>query len=221
VDFATDINEAHQATSNESPQGVPTRDRRVNFNDLDRVKINFSVVCRSSSYKTLRMQMGSLQVFASVHHVAVICSNYENSKRFYTETLGFPIINETYREARDSYKLDLALPPYPAPYSFLSSHISTELNSESHLSISADHQPQLELFSFPNSPPRPSYPEALGLRHLAFAVANIELAVQKLQRRGIKSLEGVRIDELTGRKFTFFSDPDGLPLEIYEMPHRT
>ena len=117
---------------------------------------------------------------ASVHHVAIICSDYEKSRRFYSEILGLAIISETYRADRGSYKTDLAL-----------------LDGS-----------QIELFSFPGPPPRASYPEACGLRHLAFAVAT-------LQSRGIR-VEDVRIDKLTGKRFTFFADPDGLPLELCE-----
>jgi glyoxylase I family protein len=122
-----------------------------------------------------------------IHHVAIICSDYGKSKSFYTELLGCRIIEETYRAERDSYKLDLEAAP--------------------------GHQ--IELFSFPNSPERPSYPEALGLRHLAFAVKDVEEAVKELQEKGIE-VEDILIDPLTGRKFTFFADPDGLPLELYE-----
>ena len=122
-----------------------------------------------------------------VHHVAIICSDYAVSKHFYTEILGFRIIAETFRTERQSYKLDLAVCPTT----------------------------QIELFSFPSPPPRPSRPEACGLRHLAFAVENIELTKQELEAKGI-AVEAIRIDELTGKKFTFFADPDGLPLEIYE-----
>lgn len=124
--------------------------------------------------------------FKYIHHVAIICSDYEKSKKFYVDTLGFEVIREVYREERDSYKLDLKVG-----------------NS------------QIELFSFKNSPKRLSYPEACGLRHLAFAVDNIELVINKLKEKGIE-LEPVRVDEFTNKKFTFFNDPDGLPLEIYE-----
>jgi glyoxylase I family protein len=122
-----------------------------------------------------------------IHHVAVICSDYEKSKDFYVNQLGFSIIEETFRENRGSYKLDL----------------------------SVGSQDRIELFSFPNPPARPTGPEACGLRHLAFAVENLESTVADLQSRGI-AVEEIRIDELTGKKFTFFKDPDGLPLEIYE-----
>lgn len=124
--------------------------------------------------------------FNKIHHVAIICSNYEKSKEFYVEKLGLRVINETYREARDSYKLDL------------------EIGNS-----------QIELFSFPNAPKRPSYPEAQGLRHLSFEVDDIEEAVNELNNKGIET-EPIRIDECTGKKFTFFEDPDKLPLEIYE-----
>ena len=122
-----------------------------------------------------------------IHHVAVIASDYPKSKAFYVELLGLQVIAETYREARDSWKLDLELPDGT----------------------------QIELFSFPGAPPRASYPEACGLRHLAFAVADVEEAVTFLTSRGV-AVEPVRVDELTGKKFTFFADPDGLPLELYE-----
>lgn len=124
---------------------------------------------------------------ARIHHAAIICADYERSKQFYTEVLGFKIIAETYRATRQSYKLDLAL---------------------------ADGT-QLELFSFPDPPARPSHPEACGLRHLAFAVANLNASVADLQSRGVL-VEPVRVDEFTGQRFTFFADPDGLPLELYE-----
>jgi glyoxylase I family protein len=122
-----------------------------------------------------------------IHHVAIICSDYQKSKDFYTQTLGLPIIQETYRAERDSYKLDLAI----------------------------GEQAQIELFSFPNPPARPSRPEAQGLRHLAFEVDNITEAVKELQAKQI-DVEPIRTDHLTGKRFTFFSDPDGLPLELYE-----
>ena len=124
--------------------------------------------------------------FNKIHHVAIICSNYEISKEFYVEKLGFEIIREIYREERQSYKLDLKL-----------------------------GESQIELFSFPNSPKRPSYPEACGLRHLAFEVDDIEEAVKELKGKNIQ-VEEIRIDEYTEKKFTFFNDPDGLPLELYE-----
>lgn len=122
-----------------------------------------------------------------IHHVAIIASDYEKSKNFYVNILGLEIISEVYRKERDSYKLDLKI-----------------------------GESQIELFSFKNSPKRPSYPEACGLRHLAFKVTNIELEVENLLREGI-NVEDIRVDEITGKKFTFFSDPDGLPLELYEV----
>lgn len=122
-----------------------------------------------------------------IHHVAVICSDYARSKHFYTEILGFPVIRETYRAERQSYKLDLQVS-------------STEA---------------IELFSFPDPPMRPSRPEACGLRHLAFAVVDLAAAVRDLEAKGV-ILEAIRWDELTGKRFVFFQDPDGLPLELYE-----
>ncbi|OQP40761.1 hypothetical protein A4H97_14170 [Niastella yeongjuensis] len=123
-----------------------------------------------------------------LHHIAIICSDYERSKRFYTEILGFTIENEVYRQERDSYKLDLSL----------------------------NGQYLIELFSFPNPPQRPSRPEATGLRHIAFGVNNVEAAVACLQSKNIV-VEPIRMDEFTDRRFTFFSDPDNLPIEIYEL----
>jgi glyoxylase I family protein len=123
-----------------------------------------------------------------IHHAAIICSDYEKSKYFYVTILGLTVLAEHYREERGSYKLDLQL---------------------------ADKS-QIELFSFENPPKRPSYPEACGLRHLAFRVASIEAAIERLTAHHV-AVEPVRIDEYTGKKFTFFSDPDGLPLELYEL----
>jgi glyoxylase I family protein len=122
------------------------------------------------------------------HHIAIICSDYSRSKQFYTELLGLPIIAEYYRAERDSYKLDLAIPGGG----------------------------QIELFSFPNPPPRPSRPEAQGLRHLAFSVLDIDASIIRLNQAGIET-EPVRVDPYTERRFTFFADPDGLPLELYEQ----
>lgn len=124
----------------------------------------------------------------NIHHIAIICSDYERSKRFYTEVLGLDIIRETWRAERRSWKLDLAL--------------------NGHYII--------ELFSFPDPPARPSRPEACGLRHLAFAVDNLEQVIMHLQRHGVES-ELVRTDEMTGKRFTFIGDPDGLPIEFYEL----
>ena len=123
-----------------------------------------------------------------IHHIAIICSHYEVSKRFYTEILGLNIIREIYREERQSYKLDLA--------------------------IGDDYV--IELFSFPNPPKRPSRPESCGLRHLAFAVGNVEEKQTELLQKGI-DCEEIRIDEFTEKKFFFIADPDDLPLEFYEM----
>lgn len=125
-------------------------------------------------------------MLSSIHHIALIVSNYEKSKAFYTEVLGLEIIQEVYREERQSYKLDLALNGVYI----------------------------IELFSFPDYKPRASWPEALGLRHLAFAVEDIEAAIARLQLFQVE-VEPLRIDQYTGKKFTFFFDPDGLPLELY------
>ncbi|CAM3794870.1 VOC family protein [Mucilaginibacter galii] len=122
-----------------------------------------------------------------IHHVAIICTNYEQSKHFYVEIVGLTVLQEVYRSERQSYKLDLEI---AGRY-------------------------QIELFSFPNPAARPSRPEATGLRHLAFAVDNIEDAVAHLQVNGVTT-EPIRIDEYTQKRFTFFADPDGLPLELYE-----
>ena len=124
----------------------------------------------------------------SLHHIAIICSDYEKSKRFYTEILGFQVKNEVYREERQSFKLDLSL--------------------NGHYLI--------ELFSFPNPPNRLSRPESTGLRHIAFGVNNIEETCLFLKDNQIDT-EDIRTDEYTGRKFTFFSDPDNLPIELYEI----
>jgi len=126
-----------------------------------------------------------------IHHAAIICSDYAASKRFYTEILGLRVLAENYREDRRSFKLDLGLPDGG----------------------------QIELFSFPGAPPRLSYPEARGLRHLAFAVANVAASKAVLEAQGLL-VEPVRTDEYTNRRFVFFSDPDGLPLELYEVQDR-
>lgn len=124
----------------------------------------------------------------AIHHIAIICSDYAKSKAFYTEILGLKILQETYRSQRKSYKLDLAL----------------------------DNNYVIELFSFPDPPERVSRPEAAGLRHLAFSVEDIDEAIHSLNEKGVKT-EPVRVDELTGKRFTFFADPDDLPLELYEL----
>ena len=122
----------------------------------------------------------------SIHHIAIIASNYKVSKDFYTNLLGFQIIRENYREERNSYKLDLKI-----------------------------GDSEIELFSMNECPKRLSHPEACGLRHLAFSVNNIEDVIFELNQKGIVT-EQIRIDEYTGKKFTFFNDPDGLPLELHE-----
>ena len=124
----------------------------------------------------------------NIHHIAIICSDYEKSKHFYTEILGLEIMQEVYRHERQSYKLDLAL-------------------NGTYI---------VELFSFPNPPQRISRPEACGLRHLAFEVSNLETAIKRLEVYNIKT-EPIRIDEFTQKRFTFFEDPDKLPIELYEV----
>jgi glyoxylase I family protein len=133
------------------------------------------------------MHKDSPFLVSGVHHIAIICSDYPVSKKFYTQILGFEILREVYREERDSWKLDLAI----------NGHY------------------QIELFSFPNTPKRPSQPEACGLRHLALKVADIVHSTNYLENQGI-ACEPLRIDPYTGKRFTFFSDPDGLPIEFYE-----
>jgi glyoxylase I family protein len=123
-----------------------------------------------------------------IHHTAIICSDYERSKKFYTHVLGLEIIDEHFRAQRNSWKLDLAL----------------------------NGRYVIELFSFPHPPQRVSQPEACGLRHLAFAVSDIDAVIRRLNEHAVKT-EPVRVDEYTRRKFTFFEDPDGLPLELYEQ----
>ena len=123
-----------------------------------------------------------------INHVAIICSNYEVSKKFYTEVLGLLIIKETFRDSRNSYKLDLQV----------------------------GKNDQIELFSFSQPPRRASNPEACGLRHLSFEVNDIEETVLYLKSHNV-AVEYIRIDEITGKRFTFFKDPDDIPLEIYEM----
>lgn len=122
-----------------------------------------------------------------LHHAAIICSDYAVSRRFYVDVLGLRVIAEYHRAGRDSWKLDLALP----------------------------EGGQIELFSFPAPPPRPSYPEACGLRHLCFAVDDVAACKRELEARGV-AVQDIRVDDYTGRRFVFFSDPDGLPLELYE-----
>ncbi len=124
----------------------------------------------------------------ALHHIAIICSDYQKSKHFYTEVLGFTIQQEVYRAERDSYKLDLTL-------------------NEKYL---------IELFSFPSPKLRPSRPEAAGLRHIAFAVEDIKLAIEELKKHGV-TCEPIRIDDLMSKQFTFFPDPDDLPIELYEL----
>lgn len=130
--------------------------------------------------------LGMIKI-TSIHHVAIICSDYERSKKFYTEVLGFDIMKETYRKERRSYKLDLSL----------------------------NNNYAIELFSFPNPPKRISRPEACGLRHLAFEVEDLDKTLNELDILKIVH-EGIRIDKITNKRFTFISDPDNLPIEFYE-----
>lgn len=120
-----------------------------------------------------------------IHHVAIIASDYEKSKDFYCNVLGLEVIRENYRKERESYKLDLKI-----------------------------GESEIELFSFPNPPKRPTNPEARGLRHLCFSVDDINSMVEELNRKGVET-EAIRTDEFTGGLYTFFQDPDGLPIEIY------
>ena len=129
-----------------------------------------------------------MNLLSGVHHIAIICSNYKLSKDFYTQILGLEIIREVYRKERDSYKLDL----------------------------SCNGNYIIELFSFPNPPQRTSRPEACGLRHLAFQVEDIDKTIAYLAAKGI-TCEPIRVDEFTEKRFTFTEDPDGLPIELYEL----
>ncbi|MDB5578664.1 MAG: hypothetical protein JWR80_3840 [Bradyrhizobium sp.] len=122
----------------------------------------------------------------AIHHVAIIASDYGRSRHFYADILGLPVLAETYRDERRSWKCDLKI----------------------------GHS-QIELFSFPDPPPRTTRPEAVGLRHLAFSVSDLSIVLEALTIFDVAH-EPVRIDELTGKRFTFFNDPDGLPLELYE-----
>lgn len=149
----------------------------ANLMSVDRGNRSFAIIHNG----VWRMQ------FHGIHHVAIITADYARSKHFYVEVLGLKVLAEHYRDARDSWKLDLAL---------------------------VDGT-QVELFSFPNPPPRPSRPEACGLRHLALRVNDIDAAIAHLHAHGVAT-EALRIDEYTGKRFTFFADPDGLPLELYE-----
>ncbi len=148
----------------------------------------YAVVSKTTSRKAVRVRLPlSAQMnFKKIHHIAIICSDYQKSKEFYTQILGFEIIKETFRKERDSYKLDLQF-----------------------------GDTQIELFSFPNTPKRTTNPEATGLRHLAFEVENLEETINELRRKNI-ICEQARIDPITNKKFTFFFDPDRLPLELYE-----
>ena len=137
--------------------------------------------------RRIQMKNGGKRVmFDTIHHIAIIGSDYEKSKHFYVDLLGFKVIRENYRKERDDYKIDLACGPQ-----------------------------EIELFIIKNAPARVNYPEALGLRHLAFKVESVDDTVKELNGKGIET-EPVRLDDYTGKKMTFFHDPDGLPLEIHE-----
>ena len=125
-------------------------------------------------------------LFEAMHHVAIIVSDYARAREFYVEKLGFPVVRENFREDRGDWKLDLRF-----------------------------GDSELEIFAIPGAPPRPSYPEAQGLRHLAFRVDSVAQAAAELERRGIPC-EPIRLDPYTNRAMTFFHDPDGLPLELHE-----
>jgi glyoxylase I family protein len=126
-------------------------------------------------------------MFNRIHHIAIICSDYSKSKHFYVDILGLKVVREIYREERRSFKLDLQV----------------------------GGRYQLELFSFPNPPERPSAPEACGLRHIAFEVDDMQETIRRLRDCGVE-VEPVRVDEATNKAFTFLQDPDHLPIEIYE-----
>ena len=134
------------------------------------------------------MSTNTSRPLRAIHHVAIICSDYDRSKHFYVNVLGLEVVAEVYREERQSYKLDL----------------------------SVGGRYQIELFSFPDVPPRVTRPEAAGLRHLAFEVEDVRQAAAALTGHGV-TVEPVRVDPYTGKRFTFFADPDGLPLELYEV----
>ena len=123
----------------------------------------------------------------SIHHIAIIVSNYEKSRAFYADKLGFEIIRENCRPEKKDWKLDLRV----------------------------NEDIELEIFAPQNPPKRPSYPEACGLRHLAFRVEDIVRTVEELRAKGIQ-VEPIRRDEFTGGRMTFFRDPAGLPLELHE-----
>jgi glyoxylase I family protein len=160
---------------------------RRSINEFNAIARKGAKNAKLNHLHSLRAKTFDMNLLKSIHHIAIICSDYEASKKFYTEILGLGIIAEHYRAERQSYKLDLKL----------------------------GDQYVIELFSFPNPPKRTSKPEAAGLRHLAFAVSDIEKAIQHLKENGV-GCEPIRVDEFTGKRFTFFSDPDGLPLEFYE-----
>lgn len=145
------------------------------------------IVCFSTAGEVFPRSIFYTTMFNRIHHIAIICSDYSKSKHFYAEILGFKILREIYREERRSFKLDLQI----------------------------GDRYQLELFSFPDPPARPSSPEACGLRHIAFEVDNVQEIVRRLKKQGIE-VEPIRVDQTTNKAFTFCRDPDDLPIEIYE-----
>ena len=154
------------------------------------ISVTFDIKDEGTVVPSIREEKSSHNqdlVMIRVHHTAIICSDYEKSKHFYTEILGLTIIQEVYREARQSYKLDLALNGVYV----------------------------IELFSFPNPPKRVSRPEAAGLRHISFEVDNIYEMSEKISKHGV-IVEPIRTDEFTNQRYTFFPDPDDLPIELYE-----
>ena len=161
-------------------------DKAVHHRNFGDASVGFC----GSGFQNLRSSaVNTTMNLHGIHHIAIICSDYARSKQFYVEVLGLKVIREVYREARNSFKLDLAI-------------------GDTYV---------IEVFSFPNPPPRVSGPEACGLRHLAVQVPDVAVAKLEVEARGIP-VEPIRIDEFTGCRFTFFRDPDGLPLEIYEQP---
>lgn len=142
---------------------------------------------QSTPHTRINYKIPIIPKLLRIHHAAIICSDDERSKFFYTEILGLKMLAENFRATREYWKLDLAL-----------------LDGG-----------QIELFSFKGAPPRPSYPEAQGLRHLAFAVASVSEWALHLEAHGV-AVEDIRTDEYTEQRFVFFADPNGLPLELYE-----
>ena len=178
------------------PQILKIHDKLCKWVLSDKFSIKFNsdktrlLLEEDRNFVSLIVHPSSLKIMLlkRVHHIAIIASNYEKSKAFYVDILGLTPIREVYRKERHSYKLDLAL----------------------------DGQYLIELFSFPNPPKRLSYPGSTGLRHIAFEVTDIKVALKTLAEKGIIG-EPIRVDDTTGKQFSFFADPDGLPIELYEQ----